>query len=42
MLSVHLEAGRVEVRRQALPRVPEGFSRIRLLAAGICSNDLEP
>ena len=41
MLTVHLGAGRVEVRRQPLPRVPEGFARIRLLAAGICSTDLE-
>jgi alcohol dehydrogenase len=41
MLAVHLEDGRVEVRRQALPRVPQGFARIRLLAAGICSTDLE-
>jgi len=24
-----------------LPRVPVGFARIRLLAAGICSTDLE-
>src|SRR3954470_19509033 len=41
MLSVHLESGRVEVRRRPLPRVPEGFARIRVLAAGICSTDLE-
>lgn len=41
MLAVHLESGRVEVRRVPLPRVPEGFARIRLLAAGICSTDLE-
>jgi alcohol dehydrogenase len=41
MLSVHLESGRVEVRRQPLPRVRQGFVRIRLLAAGICSTDLE-
>ena len=41
MLAVHLESGRVEVRRQPLPRVPEGFARIRLLAAGICSTYLE-
>jgi alcohol dehydrogenase len=41
MLAVHLESGRVEVRRAPLPRVPEGFARIRLLAAGICSTDLE-
>jgi 2-desacetyl-2-hydroxyethyl bacteriochlorophyllide A dehydrogenase len=41
MLSVHLESSRVEVRRQPLPRLPQGFARIRLLAAGICSTDLE-
>jgi alcohol dehydrogenase len=41
MLAVHLENGRVELRRQPLPRVPKGFARIRLLAAGICSTDLE-
>jgi alcohol dehydrogenase len=41
MISVHLESGRVTVRRQPLPRIPQGFARIRLLAAGICSTDLE-
>src|SRR5277367_5770714 len=41
MLSVHLESGRVRVRRDPLPRIPKGFARIRLLAAGICSTDLE-
>ncbi|MSV34696.1 MAG: alcohol dehydrogenase [Bryobacterales bacterium] len=41
MLSVHLESGRVELRSQPLPRIPAGFARIRLLAAGICSTDLE-
>jgi alcohol dehydrogenase len=41
MLAVHLESGKVQLRRQPLPRVPEGFARIRLLAAGICSTDLE-
>jgi len=41
MLAVHLENGKVEVRNQPLPRTPEGFARIRLLAAGICSTDLE-
>lgn len=41
MIAVHLENGRVEVRRQAMPRVPKGFARIRMLAAGICSTDLE-
>src|ERR1700689_3922442 len=41
MLAVHLESGRVELRRAPLPRIPAGFARIRLLAAGICSTDLE-
>jgi threonine dehydrogenase-like Zn-dependent dehydrogenase len=41
MLSVHLENGRVEVRKQPMPRIAEGFARIRMLAAGICSTDLE-
>src|SRR5512140_2791151 len=41
MLAVHLESGRVNLREVPLPRVPEGFARIRLLAAGICNTDLE-
>jgi alcohol dehydrogenase len=41
MIAVHLDRGRVELRRVSVPRVPEGFARIRLLAAGICSTDLE-
>jgi alcohol dehydrogenase len=41
MLAVFLESGRVRLRHVPLPRVPEGFARIRLLAAGICSTDLE-
>lgn len=41
MLAVHLDKGRVEVRPAPLPRVPQGFARIRLLAAGICSTDLQ-
>src|SRR5277367_6980249 len=41
MLAVHLESGRVEVRRVPLPRATHGNARIRLLAAGICSTDLE-
>ena len=41
MLSVHLENGRVEVRKQPVPRVAHGFARIRMLASGICSTDLE-
>ena len=31
----------MDVRKTALPRVAEGFARIRLLAAGICSTDLQ-
>jgi alcohol dehydrogenase len=41
MISVHLESGRVEVRRRAVPRLAPAFARIRLIAAGICSTDLE-
>ncbi len=48
MLSVHLappskgsHLGRIEIRRERLPRLPDGFARIRLLAGGICSTDLE-
>lgn len=41
MLAVHLESGRVELRRRPAPRLREGFARIRMLAAGICSTDLE-
>lgn len=41
MLAVHFENGRVELRRAARPRRPEGFALIRLLAAGVCNTDLE-
>lgn len=41
MISVHLESGRVETRRVAKPRRPEGFATIRLLRGGICNTDLE-
>jgi 2-desacetyl-2-hydroxyethyl bacteriochlorophyllide A dehydrogenase len=41
MLAVHLESGRVTVGRRPLPRIGPGFARIRVLAAGICSTDLE-
>lgn len=41
MLAVHLESGRVEVRRSPAPRPREGFALIRVLAAGICNTDLE-
>src|SRR5690242_9125442 len=41
MLAVHLESRRVTLRRVSLPRTPQGFARIRMLAAGICSTDLQ-
>ena len=41
MISIHLEAGRVEVRKQPRPERPDGFALIRLLAGGICNTDLE-
>ena len=41
MIAVHLEDGRVECRKAARPRRPEGFASIRLLRGGICNTDLE-
>ncbi len=41
MLSVHLEDGKVSLRRAPKPRRPEAYSLIRLVAAGICNTDLE-
>src|SRR5256885_16997021 len=41
MISVHLEAGRVEVWRADPPQRPGGFALIRLLMGGICNTDLE-
>jgi len=41
MISVHLEDGRVEVRRRPWPRRRPGEALIRLIAAGICNTDLE-
>ena len=41
MLAVHLEHGRVSLRRRPLPRRPPGFALVRVLAAGICNTDLE-
>jgi threonine dehydrogenase-like Zn-dependent dehydrogenase len=41
MLSVHLDAGKVETRHIAQPDRPEGFALIRLLLGGICNTDLE-
>lgn len=41
MIAVHLEEGRVEVRRRPWPRRRPGHALIRLLTAGICNTDLE-
>lgn len=41
MNAVHLEYGRVEIRKTAMPRRPRGFASIRLLFGGICNTDLE-
>ena len=41
MLSVHLEDGKVSLRRVPKPRRPAGYSLIKLVAAGICNTDLE-
>lgn len=41
MLAVRLEKGLVQVRKQHVPRRPEGFALIRLLQGGICNTDLE-
>jgi threonine dehydrogenase-like Zn-dependent dehydrogenase len=41
MLSVHLGAGKVELRQTPQPERPEGFALIRLIQAGICNTDLE-
>jgi alcohol dehydrogenase len=41
LIAVHLENGRVEIRKIAKPRRPQGFASIRLLLGGICNTDLE-
>ncbi len=41
MLAVHLDRGRVSLRRLPRPRRPPGFALIRLRLAGICNTDLE-
>ena len=41
MIAVHLEKGRVEVRRRPWPRRRPGEALIRLITAGICNTDLE-
>jgi alcohol dehydrogenase len=41
MLSVHLDAGVVQLRDMPRPDRPEAFALIRLLMGGICNTDLE-
>ena len=41
MISVRLEAGRVEMQDVPRPQRPPGFALIRMLCAGICNTDLE-
>jgi threonine dehydrogenase-like Zn-dependent dehydrogenase len=41
MIGVHLENGRIEIRKLARPRRPDGFALIRLIRGGICNTDLE-
>lgn len=41
MLAVHLENGKVEVRKAPRPRRPQGFATIRLIYGGVCNTDLE-
>lgn len=41
MRAVHLESGKISIRRQAIPNRPVGFSLIKTVVAGICNTDLE-
>ncbi|MGE5644228.1 MAG: MDR/zinc-dependent alcohol dehydrogenase-like family protein [Acidobacteriota bacterium] len=41
MIAVHIENGRVEMRKVPKPVRPEGFALIRLICGGICNTDLE-
>ena len=41
MISVHIEAGRIEVVERDIPQRPENFALFRLLTGGICNTDLE-
>jgi threonine dehydrogenase-like Zn-dependent dehydrogenase len=41
MIAVHIEDGRVEIRRKPIPKRPPGHALIRLITGGICNTDLE-
>ncbi len=41
MIAVHIENGRVTLRRRPRPSRPPGYALIRLLCGGICNTDLE-
>src|SRR5512143_1889110 len=41
MIAVHIEDGRVEIRRKPMPKRPKGHALISLVVAGICNTDLE-
>jgi len=41
MLAVHIEQGRVQLRRRPRPRGRSGWALLRLRLAGICNTDLE-
>jgi threonine dehydrogenase-like Zn-dependent dehydrogenase len=41
MVSIYLEAGRVETRQTPQPQRPAGFALIRVILGGICNTDLE-
>jgi threonine dehydrogenase-like Zn-dependent dehydrogenase len=41
MISVHLDAGKVEIRHTPPPERPAGYALIRLILGGICNTDLE-
>src|SRR4051812_20247053 len=41
MVSIYLEAGRVETRHTPQPQRPAGFALIRVILGGICNTDLE-
>jgi len=41
MISVHIDAGSVSIRRATVPRPRPGFVLIRLRVAGICNTDIE-